>query len=92
MSLRDTPHIKRVLTVTLVQLPDRRPKRILIVETDLALNLSEPGYDAPAVSALMNAIFREVRKRNIDEIEIVPVSGNPHSSQTPRKHGNSPSV
>jgi hypothetical protein len=73
MALRDAPHIKRVLTVTRVQLPDRRPKRILIVETDLALNPSEPGYDALAVSTPTKAIFREARKRTIDEIEIIRV-------------------
>ena len=71
--LRDNQHVKRVQTITRVELPDPRPKRILIVETDLALNPSEPGYDLPAVTVLTKAIFREARNRTIDEIEIIPV-------------------
>jgi hypothetical protein len=56
-----------------VELPSPNQKWIFIVETDLSLNPTDPGYDAEAVQELAKAVIDEANRLNVTEIEIVPV-------------------
>lgn len=72
MALRDNSHVKRIRTTIRVELPDPNPKWIFVVETDLPLTPSDPGYDAAAVTALTEAVVDEANRVNIDRAENRP--------------------
>ncbi len=74
MLIVDHPKVKSTRISVEVNFPDLTIKRILIVEAQMPLHESEPGYDAAEFSELTDAIVAVMEQdQSIDSARVIPI-------------------
>ena len=77
MPLTDDPHVKAVRTSIRYGAPSPCQAYVLVVETDLVLVPSLPGYDPRAVQSVVEAAVDEAHRLDLQGVDIVSVGAPP---------------
>ena len=68
------PKVKRVRIIVEVNFPDPTIKRVLVVDAQMPLHESEPGYIPAEFDALVDAIRAVINRDNsIDSAQVIPI-------------------
>ena len=71
MPLTDNPHVKAVRTSIRYGAPGPYQTYVLVIETDLVLIPTLPGYDPEAVQAVVEAAADEAHRLDLHGVDIV---------------------